>query len=69
MYISAKAGGKGFKLYGISDGDYLINFLFTLRVSPFLVNPRSTLVKHIFQKNYFPPKFGGLLFIIQLAFI
>ena len=35
MHISAKAGGKGFKLYGISNGDYLIDFLFTSRVGFF----------------------------------
>ena len=69
MQISAKAGGKGFKLYGISNGDYLIDFLFTLKVSVFLVNICSTLVNQIFQKNYLPLKFGGLLFIIQLLLI
>ena len=34
MNIAAKAGGKGFKLYGISNSDYLINFLFTSKVCP-----------------------------------
>ena len=32
MNIAAKAGGKGFKLYGVSNGDYLIDVLFTLKV-------------------------------------
>ena len=36
MNIAAKAGGKGFKLYGISNSDYLIDFLFTSKVSVFL---------------------------------
>ena len=48
MHISAKAGGKGFKLYGISNSDYLIDFLFTSKVRRFLVNLMPTLVKHIF---------------------
>lgn len=33
MNIAAKAGGKGFKIYGISCGDYLIDLLFTSKVS------------------------------------
>ena len=33
MNIAAKAGGKGFKIYGVACGDYLINFLFSSKVS------------------------------------
>ena len=38
MNIVAKVGGKGFKLYGISNSDYLLNILFTSKVSPNLCN-------------------------------
>ena len=32
MNIAAKAGGKGFKIYGVACGDYLIDFLFSSKV-------------------------------------
>ena len=32
MNIAAKAGGKGFKIYAIACGDYLIDFLFSSKV-------------------------------------
>ena len=32
MNIAAKAGGKGFKIYGVACGNYLIDFLFSSKV-------------------------------------
>ena len=51
MHILAKARGKRFKLYGISNGDYLIDFFFTSRVCLFLVNAKLTFLKDIFQET------------------
>ena len=36
MNIAAKAGGKGFKIYAIACGDYLIDFLFSFKVCNYL---------------------------------
>ena len=36
MYIIAKVRGRDFKLYKIINNNYLINFLFTFKISLFL---------------------------------
>ena len=50
MNIAAKAGGKGFKIYGVAYRDYLINFLFSSKV--------ILLIKLFLRDYIFPTKFS-----------